>query len=361
VISNSNVLITGAGGFIGGRVAEVLHCSGLATVRAGVRRWTSAARLGRLPIDIVQCDVTDLGQVHAALDGVSAVVHCAVGPRNVTVDGTRNMLEAALASGVKRFVHVSTIDVYGGALGEVYEESPYAYTGNRYGDSKIDAEKMCWAFMEKGLPICILRPTIVYGPFSAVWTIDIAERLLQSGHLPLAREYCQGTCNLLYVDDLVAAILLALRKHEAVGDVFNVNGAERPTWHEYFRVLNEAMGLAVLTDLSTAVSWLGAWVMKPVRSSAKFLLKHFENQIMAVYKSSDLARQAMRHAERFVRKSPTTAELQLYSKHAWYPTDKAAKLLGYKPQFGMAEGIQLSVAWLEHHGFLADRGSRRRV
>src|SRR3990170_1568647 len=131
--NDNHVFITGAGGFIGGRLAEVLHCSGWPAVCAGVRRWSSAARVGRLPIDIVRCDVTDAKQVHAALDGVSAVVHCAAGSRDVTVDGTRNMLEAAFAHGVERFVHVSTIDVYGNSLGEVYEDSPYRYTGSQYG------------------------------------------------------------------------------------------------------------------------------------------------------------------------------------------------------------------------------------
>ncbi len=357
--NNNHVFITGAGGFIGGRVAEVLHCSGWPAVRAGVRRWSSAARVGRLPIDIVRCDVTDPKQVHAALDGVSAVVHCAVGSRDVTVDGTRNMLEAAFAHGVERFVHVSTIDVYSNSVGEVYEDSPYRYTGNQYGDSKIDAEKLCWKFIEKGLPICILRPTIVYGPFSTVWTVDIAERLLQSGFLPVAKEYCQGVCNLLYIDDLVSAILLALQSHGAIGGAFNVSGAERPTWYEYFHALNKAMELPALNEQTTAASCMSAWVMKPVRLSAKFALNNFQRQIMILYKRSDLARKFMRLAERVIRKSPTTAELRDYSKHAWYPTDKAAKLLGYKPQFGMAEGIQLSVAWLEHHGFLPDRVGRR--
>jgi UDP-glucose 4-epimerase len=253
---------------------------------------------------------------------------------------------------------VSTIDVYGDARGEVYEELPYQYTGNQYGDSKIDAEKLCWEFAERGLPVCILRPTIVYGPFSTVWTIDIAERLAQSGRLPLAREYCQGTCNLVYIDDLVAAILLTLRKDEAVGEGFNVNGEERPTWYEYFRKLSAAIGIPEPTEQMAASSWLSAWAMKPVRSSAKFALNRFQDQIMALYKRSGLAKSAMRHVERVIRKSPTTAELRLYSKQASFPTDKAARLLGYKPQFSMAEGIRLSLAWLRHHGFVGNNSGK---
>lgn len=350
---DQRVLITGAGGFIGGRVAEALHCLGLATVRAGVRRWASAARVGRLPVHIVQCNVVDPVQIRAAVQDVSAVVHCAFGPRNVTVDGTRNMLEAALAGGVERFVHLSTVDVYGNTSGEIDEGHPHQYTGNQYGDSKIDAEKLCWEFIEKGLPVCILRPTIVYGPFSKSWTIEFAQRL-QAGPWLLPEQYCQGICNLLYIDDLVSAILLALQKKEAIGEVFNINGPERIKWSDYFRALNTAMGLPELTPKSTAVSRSGALLMAPVRSSARFLLKHFQEQIMAIYQRHDFLKATLRRVENMIRKTPTNAEFKLYSKGAVYDTAKASKHLGYEPIFTMDEGIRLTVAWLEHHGLLRD-------
>lgn len=349
---DSTVLITGAGGFIGGRIAEVLYCSGYRNIRAGVRRWSSAARVGRLPIEIALCDVTNRSHLQACLKDVSAVVHCAVGSREVTVGGTKNLLEAALANGVRRFVHLSTIDVYGDRSGEMDETCGYHYTGSPYGDSKIEAEKLCWRFHGLGLPVSILRPTIVYGPFSAVWTVDVAERLLNTGRLPLAKGYCQGTCNLLYIDDLVAAVLLALHKDEAVGEAYNVNGSERPTWHDYFLSLNRAMGLPEPAEQTEAGSFASAWIMNPVRKSARFALNHFESQIMAIYKSSGLARRAMRRVESMIRKSPTTAELRLYGKRASFPSTKAGAVLGYRPQVSMADGVKLCAAWLEHHGFV---------
>src|SRR2546425_11294531 len=103
--SDHRVLITGAGGFIGGRVAEVLHASGSAQVRAGVRKWAGAARIGRLPVEIVRCDLADPLQVDAACDGVAAVVHCATatGPGAETKRG--NLLEAAYRPGVPQARH----------------------------------------------------------------------------------------------------------------------------------------------------------------------------------------------------------------------------------------------------------------
>ena len=97
--SERSVLVTGAGGFIGGRVVEALHLTGGTRVRAGVRRWASAARIGRFPVELAHCDVMESDSLANALTGVSAVVHCAVGDREVTVEGTRNLLEAARRAG----------------------------------------------------------------------------------------------------------------------------------------------------------------------------------------------------------------------------------------------------------------------
>jgi nucleoside-diphosphate-sugar epimerase len=345
------VLVTGAGGFIGGRVVEVLHESGDVEVRAGVRRWSTAARIGRLPVEIVQCDMMEPDQIRAAVSDVDAIVHCARGPGEITVLGTRNMLEAASGAGVGRFVHISTIDVYGGAEGEIPEDTAYGRTGAEYGDSKIRAEEECWRYSKEGLAISILRPTIVYGPFSALWTEEFAERL-QVAPWPFPPEVSQGICNLVYVDDLVAAIRLALTEEGAVGQAFNVNGPERPTWNEYFHALHAAMGLPPIRTQSNMASAFQALYMKPVRAAAKFGLKHFGDQIMGLYKKSDLAKKVMKTAEGQIRKSPTTGEFRLYSKRASFPTDKARELIGYEPVVDMARGIELSVQWLRHSGFL---------
>src|SRR3990172_4537453 len=136
------ILVTGAGGFIGGWVVESLYLSGFRNVRAGIRRWSSGARIGRFPVEMILCDVTDKNEVKRAMEGVDAVIHCAAGSRDVIVNGTGNILLTSLRNGVKRFIHLSTIDVYGEAEGEVDETFPFQYTGNVYGDSKIEAEKV---------------------------------------------------------------------------------------------------------------------------------------------------------------------------------------------------------------------------
>lgn len=349
-MSDRTVLITGAGGFIGGRVAEVFHSSGWAHVRAGVRRWSSAARLGRLPIDIVPCDVTDAQQVHAAMVGVDAVVHCAVGDPEVTVEGTRTVLVAAQELGVEHVVHLSTIDVYGPVSGTVTEATPVARTGSAYGDSKVDAEEVCREFIAAGLPLTVLRPTLVYGPFSANWTMLYAERLA-SGSWFLPEAFCRGRCNLIYVDDLVQAIARAIVTPGAVGEFLNVTGPDDVTWHEYFTALNDALGLPSLRASSPVHSQLRARLMMPTRKLAKFLLTHFRGPIMSLGQSSVLAKSAMRRVEGMIRKTPVPTEFERYGQTTGYDASRAVAALGYQPQVTMATGVELSAHWLRHHGF----------
>lgn len=350
---DGRILVTGAGGFIGGRVVEVLHHLGRGPVRAGIRRWSSAARIGRFPVEIAQCDLTEPAQIGRALDGVDAVVHCAKGSPEVNVEGTRKLLEAAHKAGVRRMVHLSTIDVYGPVTGEVDESSPLRPTGSPYGDGKIAAERACREAGERGLEVAILRPTLVYGPFSESWTIEWAERL-QSPPWMFAADDCGGTCNLVYVDDLVGAVLHALERPGAAGEAFNVNGPERPSWQAYFEALNAALGLPPLRSQSATTSHASAQVMRPVRATAKFLLARFDEPIMALYRRSDLAKRLMKGAEGVIRKAPTPAELGMLRREVSFATRKAQERLGWRPAFPMTDGIAQSAAWLRHHGYVPE-------
>lgn len=345
------VLVTGAGGFIGGRFVERLHALEGFDVRPAVRRWSSAARIGRLPVDIVACDINDAAQVQVALDGVDSVIHCAVGPRETTVDGTRTLLDQARTAGVRRVVHVSTIDVYGTADGTFDEAKPLVRTGRPYGDMKIEAEEVCRTAMAAGLPVVILRPTLVHGPFSATWTIDYAQRLQNRPWL-LPESVCGGTCNLVYVDDLVDAAILALDAPQAPGEAFNVNGPERPTWNEYFEALNRELALPPLAKKSESSSRATSRVMQPVRAGAKWGLKHFGPQIMGLYQRSDAAKKVMKVAEGMIRRTPSPDEFAFYARTADFPTEKASRLLGYRPRYPLAEALPRAGAWLKANGFV---------
>ncbi|HEX9844171.1 MAG TPA: NAD-dependent epimerase/dehydratase family protein [bacterium] len=345
------ILVTGAGGFIGGRIVEVLHALGVGTVRAGLRRWSSGARVGRFPVELVKCDVRDAAEAAAALRGVTDVVHCAVGDHATTVDGTRVLLGAALEAGVRRAVHISTINVYGMPEGEIDETHPLTPTGRAYGDSKIAAERVCADLATRGLSLIILRPTLVHGPFSASWTVPYAQRL-QARPWLVAEADAGGTCNLVYVDDLVGAVMAALNARTGSGEAFNINGPERPTWNQYFHALNDALGLPPLVPEAVGRARASARAIQPVRKAAKFVLKHFQPQVMALYHRSDLARSVMKRAEGVIRQTPAPDEFVVYSRRASYSTAKAERLLGYRPRFPLADALPMAAAWLRHHGYV---------
>ena len=73
---------------------------------------------------------------------------------------------------------------------------------------------------------------------------------------------------------------------------------------------------------------------------------------MALYQRFGLAKQLMRRAERIIRQMPTPAEFRLYGRKAFYVTEKATQRLGYRPRFSMRRGIDRSVAWLKHEGYV---------
>jgi nucleoside-diphosphate-sugar epimerase len=347
------VLITGATGFVGGWLAETLHLTNSAHVRAGVRSWATAARLGRFPLDIVRCDVLNRDEIARAVSGATAVVHCAIGSPEVIVEGTRNVLEAAHAQGIRRFVHLSTAEVYGNVSGQIEESAPFQYTGAAYGDAKIEAEKLGWAYHEKGLPLVVIRPPIVYGPFGKDFSVAMA-RKLKSGNWGIFEGYGEGLCNLIYVSDLVAGVRLALRNESAIGEAFNLSGPETITWNDYFRRFNAALGLPELTVKPPSNSRLRAAIAEPVRASAKFALKQFEEPLKKAYQRSEKARYVMQRFERYMKTTPRLAELGLYNRNALYPSTKAQTRLGYRPRIGIDTGLNLTAAWIHHLGLLDD-------
>ena len=356
--SNETFVITGASGFIGGWLAETLHVRDRVAVRPGMRSWSKAVRLARFGLEPVLLDVMKPEQIEAALarggaDEVGAlrVVHTAYGSARVTVEGTRNMLEAALRAGVERFVYISTTAVYGSLRAEVEETCPLEPTGEEYADSKIEAEQLCWEYGEKGLPVTVVRPTIVYGPFGRTWTVDMAAKL-QSGRWGIFEGYGVGLCNLAYVSDVVEGILLAARHPAAVGQAFNLSGPEVITWNDYFARFNAAMDLPALPAVQPDKVRLRARLMSPVRQIARLAKQRYEKPLRRLAARFRPAKQAMLSAELSIRSTPRFEDLELYNREALYSTRKAQELLGYQPRFGVDAGLELTVAWLRNVGLV---------
>ena len=348
--SDKPILVTGGGGFVGAWFVETAVLSGI-PVRAGVRTWGSGARVARFPAEVVLCNVLDPASVARAMEGVRAVVHCAVGNSAVIKDGTRNVMQAALAAGVERVVHLSSVAVYGNASEEFREDRTCRLSGYSYGDDKISAEEICRDFHRQGLPVTMLRPTIVYGPFSITWTVDFGVRLASGrwGNFGAAGE---GNCNLVYVGDLVRAIRLAITAPDAVGAVFNINGPEVVTWNQYFEQFNDALGLPPLRTLNPGRMKMQSAMMEPVRVVGKFVLQNYRQLMLKVSKSSDAANSAMQQLRTGLKLVPAGRQLRMFSETATFPNDLAERALGYRPQTSVADGLRYSAGWLQDTGLL---------
>lgn len=344
------ILVTGAAGFVGAWVVEACELCGI-PVRAGIRSWNSVVRLKRRDVEIVPCDVLSVGQLRSAMEGCDAVVHCAVGNKTVTVDGTRNVLTTARELGLRRIVHLSSVAVYGNASGIANETRAPAPRGNSYARQKIAAERVCEEFIAGGTPVVILRPSIIYGPFSYAWTVSFATRL-GSGQWGTLGRAGEGQCNLVYVTDVVQAIFRALHSPAAVGETFNVNGEEIITWNDYFVRFNQALGRPPLAELNAWPIAVKSRLLFPVREAGRFALTRFNTTLMKLHAKSSLAAKYMKIAESSLKLTPTSDQLKLYGRDIEFPIGKAHTVLGYAPQVGLSQGLEFSVAWLRQQGLL---------
>jgi nucleoside-diphosphate-sugar epimerase len=345
--AGNRILVTGGGGFIGGWIVDALYMQGRTEVRAGIHSWMGASRVARLPVEIVLCDVLDKAQIARAMEGVGVVVHCAVGSPAATVEGTANMLEASAKAGVRRFVHLSTVDVYGDALGDVGESVPFKRTGSDYGDTKIDAEELCWSYGAKGLPVVALRPSAVYGPYNKLWVGKFAERIL-SGRWGTFGRLGDGVCNIVYITDLLQAVFLAMTSDRAVGQAFNVNGTDDITWNDYFTKFNAALGGAPLHARPPATFRASSVVMTPLKIGARFVMDHFGAPVTALYQRSPFVRKIMKQTEAKMKTTPGAEEIAMFARKTRYTVTKAGDLLGFRPAVDIEKGLSMSVRWLAH-------------
>ncbi len=253
VLSGRRVLVTGAGGFLGNRTVELLRERFGCEPVALVREPKGAARLARWPGEIVLGDICSRADMDRAMRGCEAVVHCAVGTswkpeetRRVTVDGTRTVAEAALAAGVKRFVHISTLFVHQRDLGGVIDETtPLNPPANdNYGTAKLAAERALASVAQKGLSTIVLRPARIYGPFSKTFTVRPLQALLE-GRLAISGDP-DVPANMVYVDNVVEAIARALEAPgSSSGSAYLVNDPDQVSLNDFFDYFARVSGVEI--------------------------------------------------------------------------------------------------------------------
>jgi nucleoside-diphosphate-sugar epimerase/predicted dehydrogenase len=228
------ILVTGASGFLGGRLVEVLSDQRQAV--RGATRLVSRAR--QLPgVEWVQCDLTREAELERALSGVDTVYHCAAlcaAPGSLAdfeqanLHGTTRLLKLAAKAGVKTFVYVSSMSVYAApdASDAVLDENAAlddrADERGVYTRSKLAADKAVLDYARRQLSprVIVLRPGTLYGPGAKV---PVGRFQLPSSSMrPVVVGGPEIPTGLVYVDDVVEAMLAAARSGVPTGSVYNL-------------------------------------------------------------------------------------------------------------------------------------------
>jgi nucleoside-diphosphate-sugar epimerase len=324
-------LVTGASGFIGGRLAERLVHDGY-SVRCLARASSDTSRLEQLDVEIVCGDLIDASSLASAVAGCRYVCHCAAFVSDwattaeiasVNVGGTRALLEAAVAASVRRFLHVSTTDVYG-YPGERGVDETYAATRfrNWYAQTKLEAESEVRRIAATApLETVILRPATVYGPGSKEVIGEIA-RAIRGRHMLLIGGG-RAIAGLCYVENLLDAMLLGLRHAAAPGHAFNVSDGLDVTWRQLVDDLSDGLGAA-------RVHWsMPYWLASGVGATLElgYRALHGATGLSA---SPLLSRQAV----------------QVLGCNQDFSARKLRETLGWEPRVGYDAGLEATLAWL---------------
>jgi nucleoside-diphosphate-sugar epimerase len=319
-------LITGASGFLGGRLAQLLAEQGEEVIVLA----RASSKLDHLPnIRIAPGDLTDSASLRKAVHGMTRIIHCAAcstdwAPWNTyyaaNVTGTQNLLDAALQSPtIERFVHVSTTDVYGYPVIPCDESQPTKEAaGLPYNNTKRLGEQAVWkAHQDHGLPITILRPATIYGPRGKDFTVEIATLLRQ--RLMATIDHGNAPGGFAYVDNVANAILEASTHPATIGEAFNLADGTNANWNDYLKLFAEALG--------TKLPWINLSL-----KSATTMARAFEApwRLLGITSRPLLTRHAV----------------LLLALNQEFPTAKAKETFGFCPKISLEEGIARSVAWL---------------
>ena len=330
-LSNHTILITGATGFIGGRLARRLAQEG-ARVRALVRSPHKAAPLADLGVEILPGDITDPDAVRRAARSADIVYHAAAwadeqGDRDavwaVNVGGTQHMVDAAMAEGAARFIHLSSCAVYGSPQRmDIDESTPPRMTGRVYHDSKVAAEAVVFAaHRDQGLPVVVPRPSQVYGPGSPQFTIRVIEAV-KAGKVILV-DGGKHFFKPIYIDNLIDALALCATVDEAVGEALNITDGYPVPWKDFFAAYGRMVGVTSFPSAPYPAAYAYA-IFKEIMSKVTGQRASINREVIKTFRS-----------------------------HNSFSNAKARRVLGWEPAIDFEEGMRRTEAWLREQGYLA--------
>ncbi len=317
-------LVTGASGFLGGRLVEML-------VDGGAEVSVLARPSSRLPekpgMRVLRAEFEDAPApgLLAALGTLTHVFHCAGcstdwAPARQYEQGNVASVRAvlALATGhmpaLRRFIHVSTTDVYGYPEIAGDESTSRRDVHLPYNSTKLRGEELVWKAAASGLPVTVLRPASIYGPGGKAFVTDIVTLLRQ--RLMLLVDGGRIAGGFVYVDDVCGAMLRAAAEPRAQGEAYNLSSVDGVTWRDYTGALARALGVP-----------------------APFLRLPF-GAAMALATVSEVPHKAGLPGRPLL----TRHAVHLLGRDQQYGTAKALEHFGWAPTVSLEQGIALSTA-----------------
>lgn len=315
---DTSVLVTGATGFVGSRLSELLATREHANVTGIGRNLDRVAYLNDKGVNLQAVDLLDSDTLKEVVQGQEIIFHTAAvlyadpdKTRAVNVEATKELVKYAGKAGVSRFVHISTVGVYDmKSKKEVDETTPLALDHpSSYPRTKARAEKQAVDMAEEyALELSIVRPSMIYGPGHGIWSEGMFENIRQGN--PVFLGDGSAHFNPVYIDDVVDAIIRCAKYPQAAGESFNVS-ADITTWKAFMGHYGELCDKEP-KGLPLIVARLMA----------------FANKIPGISTPID------------------QGFIEMATSYKKFPTQKASKLLDWKPKVDLEDGLKRTTDWL---------------
>jgi nucleoside-diphosphate-sugar epimerase len=328
-LPGQRVLVTGASGFIGSHLAERLLRRG-SRVRLLVRRPERVASMAASGAEVWVGDLTDAATLRGSCEGIDVVYHAGAwlgtpytreAAWAANAGGTAHVAEEAARGGVRRFIHISSIAVYGPVRsGTVTEATPLWKGVELYGDSKIAAEEAARAATGSRVELVIVRPGMVYGPRSRGWTIRLIKWIDE--YRPAMVAGGHGYARPIFIENFLDA-LIRCAQQPVSGEAFTLIDANI-RWRDYLEQYARMVGRPV-----RSVSYVTSWLIALTDETRALLTR----------RPPRVRRTALGYAV----------------SHALFSTEKASRLLGWSPRTSMPEAMAITREWLIANGHLTAR------
>ncbi len=378
------VAVFGASGLVGSTLIEETMGDGSKTLDNGmdiipiIHSSGSAWRLARYNIELINADLLSLSSIRSAMAGATHVVNCTRGNEELMFAGLNNLLKVCREQNIRRFVHLSSVAVYGDppppeSFHEQAETKPLSGT---YGWIKLQQDQMVQKAHQAGLSTIILCPPNITGPYS-YFSLGVL-KALQSGSFAFLDDG-KSPINIVDVANLVHAIKLALSVEEADGGRYFITDRESLTWYDFVHSLHK--GLCVPTQFQyltpQEVSAPNA-VDTSSNGAVKKSLKHlFSDEVRTALMLDPGLGKMILSARKKLKWFPSIEEklrdrlggkiqvskvnegptynsplLMQQKRKVRHRIDLAKKKLGYIPPVDFEKSMEIFCSWYEeHHGY----------